>query len=542
MTSATDTSDRATVVRALAAVQRRLRLDRLARELLIGFSISMALPLAVALSHLFTPLAPEVLWIVAGVWLLGFGIFAGRRLSQKGSIARAAASVDARAGLEDELKSAAWFVSQPTSSPWVEAHLHRAARTADALDIATLYPRQIPRNSWTATGLLVLLVALNLVPTSWTRGWLAAKTPEGSVTRVNETERAEEIAELLDRLEMDEALTMEQRAAQLLEDLLAEVSGTDSLDQLEEVQARLDLGAGDLEGLDRSLEAMTGAMEGVTPLDEVREALENEDLEEAADKLRELAENLEDATSDPDSREQLQEGLERAAQQAGQQLEELGEALERSAEQLEEENLEAAKEALEDAASELDEAAQQQEHQELKDAARRQLQQLQETLAARRENASQPQQGGEQSSEEQAQGGSGQGQGTEQTTARQGGDDGEARRPGEGERQQGNEAAQGDQGGMPSDAPTQLGAPTELEVTLRQEVITSRQEHETELERERLIEQPSRAADSEIEYREIEPGPSYTEPEAMEHDGVPWPYRALVKRYFEAMGPRGKHD
>ena len=76
---------------------------------------------------------------------------------------------------------------------------------------------------------------------------------------------------------------------------------------------------------------------------------------------------------------------------------------------------------------------------------------------------------------------------------------------------------------MPFDGPTQLGSPTELEVTLRQEVILNQQERE-------------------VEYLKIEPGRSYADPEALGYDSTPWPYRTLVKRYFETMGPRGKHD
>ena len=81
-------------------------------------------------------------------------------------------------------------------------------------------------------------------------------------------------------------------------------------------------------------------------------------------------------------------------------------------------------------------------------------------------------------------------------------------------------------------------------MTLRQEVILNQQEREIEFERkhEQLIEQPSRAADSEVEYLKIEPGRSYADPEALGYDSTPWPYRTLVKRYFETMGPRGKHD
>ena len=510
----------------------------------MGFSLSMAIPLVIVFWHLFSPISTTIFWLITLFWLLGFCSFTLWRLSQKNSLTQAATSVDLRAKLKDELKSACWFISKSTSSPWVEAHLDRAARTADKLDVVELYPRQIPRNSFVAIGLFVLLIALNLVPTSWTRGWLEAKSPRSTETKESEPEAAENILEPSDSLNLEDDPSLEERATQLLNNMIEEVSGTDSMEQLEEIRKLLNTEETNLQAIEQSLEAMGRAMEGVTQLDEVREALANKNFKEAAEQLRELAKNLEKNTTTSDDQNRLQQGLERAALEVREELEELGEALERSAEQLAQDNLEESKESLEEAASKLNEAAQEQAEQDLRDTAKRQLQQLQETLNARREHASQAKRGGEQSSEEQAQGGAGQGQGTEQTTTRQGGDHGEARQAGDGEQKQGNQPAQGDQGGMPFDGPTQIGSPTELEVTLRQEVILSQQEREIEFEREheQLIEQPSRAADSEVEYRKIEPGRSYADPEALGYDSIPSSYRTLDKRYFETMGPRGQYD
>ena len=539
-----DAPNRAVVSRVLETIEHRLRFDRLLRELTVGFSLSMAIPLALVLWHLFSPIQTTTFWLVILFWLLGFCSFTLWRLSQKGSLTQAATSVDLRAKLKDELKSARWFISKSTSSPWVEAHLDRAAHTADKLDIVELYPKQTPRNFFTAIGLFVLLIALNLVPTSWTQGWLEAKSPRSIETRESKTETAENILEPSDSPNLEDDLSLEKRATQLLNNMIVEISGTDSMEQLEEIRKRLNMEETNLEAIEQLLEALARAMEGVTQLDEVREALANKNFEEAAEQLKELAKNLEKSTTTSDDKKRLQKGLERAALEAREELEEFSEALERSAEQLGKDNLEESKESLDEAASKLNEAAQEQAEQNLKDAARRQLQQLQETLNARREHASQAKRGGEQSNKEQAQGGAGQGQGTEQTTARQGGDHGKASQAGDGEQKQGNQPAQGDQGGMPFDGPTQLGSPTELEVTLRQEVILNQQEREIEFERkhEQLIEQPSRAADSEVEYLKIEPGRSYADPEALGYDSTPWPYRTLVKRYFETMGPRGKHD
>ena len=146
------TANRAAVTRVLETIERRLRFDRLFRELIVGFSLSMAVPLVVVFWHLFSPIQTTIFWLITLCWLLGFCSFTFWRLSQKGSLTQAATSVDLRAKLKDELKSARWFISKSTSSPWVEAHLDRAARTADKLEIAELYPRQIPRNSFVAIG------------------------------------------------------------------------------------------------------------------------------------------------------------------------------------------------------------------------------------------------------------------------------------------------------------------------------------------------------------------------------------------------------
>ncbi|MBI1875844.1 MAG: hypothetical protein HYS05_18430, partial [Acidobacteria bacterium] len=60
--------------------------------------------------------------------------------------------------------------------------------------------------------------------------------------------------------------------------------------------------------------------------------------------------------------------------------------------------------------------------------------------------------------------------------------------------------------------------------------------------REEPRNQETKEARSKLQFQQVAPRPRYARPDAMEPDQVPWPYRDLVRSYFQKVGPRGKHD
>jgi hypothetical protein len=59
---------------------------------------------------------------------------------------------------------------------------------------------------------------------------------------------------------------------------------------------------------------------------------------------------------------------------------------------------------------------------------------------------------------------------------------------------------------------------------------------------EQLIDQPSQAEESKLEYQPVESDVTYGEADLLKANTIPLSYRALIKRYFQAVGPRGQHD
>lgn len=85
-----------------------------------------------------------------------------------------AASVDAKAGLHDELRSAHWFAAQAGENPFVDLHLGRAARITEGLAIPGLFPLRVPRNA-----VVVAAIALIVGAGAWS-------LPRGSTPRTDD--------------------------------------------------------------------------------------------------------------------------------------------------------------------------------------------------------------------------------------------------------------------------------------------------------------------------------------------------------------------
>jgi hypothetical protein len=157
-------SNREVIAQALERVRRRQVLCRARYDAVVVLGM-----VAVGLSlwrilQIFAGFAP----VVAGaalsallLWVVGLLFLARERLAPRHTLADAAASADARAGLKDELATAWWFLEHPAASPWVDAQLARAAESARRLDTVALLPLRVgwPELSGATGVALVLVVA-----------------------------------------------------------------------------------------------------------------------------------------------------------------------------------------------------------------------------------------------------------------------------------------------------------------------------------------------------------------------------------------------
>src|SRR5579871_6224326 len=146
-------SDQEIIIASLHRVERRIRANRLLHELAVAAVVCGVLPLLLKVWDLFEPVRGVTAGTILGISVLLFAAYAGWRVMQKGTLNEAAVSIDAKAGMHDELKTAYWFVRNPRPSEWVDAQVHRAARTAQSISIDRLYPRRIPKTSYIAAAM-----------------------------------------------------------------------------------------------------------------------------------------------------------------------------------------------------------------------------------------------------------------------------------------------------------------------------------------------------------------------------------------------------
>src|SRR5262249_29984755 len=147
-------SDKEIIVASLHRVERRIRTNRLLHELTLAAVAFVALPLLLKIWDLFEPLRGVTVSTLIGIWVLLFAAYVAWRSLQKDSLTGAAAAIDEKAGLHDELKTALWFVNNPRPSDWVDAQVHRAAANAQQIKLERLYPRRIPKASYIAAAMI----------------------------------------------------------------------------------------------------------------------------------------------------------------------------------------------------------------------------------------------------------------------------------------------------------------------------------------------------------------------------------------------------
>ena len=514
--SPTTATDRERVVRALTRVARRLRLARVTRDLLRGFTLSLAVPIAVSVLYRFIDMPDAVVLALLGIWLLGFGAYAVRALTRPGTLGAAAASADRKAALHDELTTAYWFQRANESSDWIALQQHRAAGSADALDVDRLYVWSMPRRVRTTVGLLCLLIVLNLLPLSWTRGWLQAGPPPVLALSQSEQMMLSEIERMLSEAAVAQGTELSPEMREALAELRqGQLTQEQALAALEKLQAMLD---GELDAL---LDSMAEALESANAT--LAEALSDGDLQRVADQLRALVEQMTDA-----EREQLQAALREMAELAEDAGSDLAEDLAEAAEQLEQGN-DAAAEAMEQLAQELEQLAQQHEGQEIRQAAAEGLEQLQQALGEELSELQSAEQG--KPGESQAAGMPQRGPADQDSMPVQAAESGA----------QSSQQGQGELSARGAGDEIDYGAPTGLEVELLPEIMELAPEPNDDPGR-RLIDQPSQAEESKLAYEPVEPDLTYGEADMLDADTIPLSYRDLVKRYFQAVGPRGQHD
>jgi hypothetical protein len=152
-------------VRAGVARADRLRRSReTARRAWRVAPIAAAISVAVAAGSRWAgwPVAIPLGALALGLAALAAYVYAAGRDHAVSD--RAAAEIDAHAGLGGELRSAHWFEARETTDPWVELHLGRADARVQEIDWARLYPAVRARRAKAASVVMAVgALALALV-------------------------------------------------------------------------------------------------------------------------------------------------------------------------------------------------------------------------------------------------------------------------------------------------------------------------------------------------------------------------------------------
>jgi len=538
-------SDKELIIASLRRVERRLRTNRLLDELTIGATLFVGIPLLLKIWDLFDPLRGATISIIVGTWVLLFAGYAIWRFTRKGTLNEAAASADTKADLKDELKTAFWFINHPRTSEWVDAQIGRAARNAQAMNLDILFPRRIPKASYIVAAMALLFITLNFVPLPWNHNWLALQAAPAFALSDREAAILKQTEELLRKAEKLKQPELVQKLEDVVQQLQeGKIDAQQAAQMLDDIQNQLEEGNLDAASINEGLEEIAQDLEQSEKLQPTGDAMQNKQLNLAADELRKLAEKL--GMNTPEASKQMQKSLQQAAENTRPGLEDLAKLLKEAAENLKNDQQQAAQEALDGAAQELDNIQQRISSQDLKNLASQQLQNLKDSLQQRQ--AGKPgQRGQQQQAAGKGQNAKGQQPPSGQPEDKQGaGDSGTDGEPTDQAGQQGQPGppmpGNGDGNGlMPSgkggsDAPRD-GAATSLDVKLQQEKVEGMQDGG---EKPENIEESSKQERSRLDYRNVKSDLSPAQKDLLNQDRIPWEYRPLIKNYFQAIRPPAK--
>ena len=522
-------TERSTITALLKRIDLKVRFNRTLLHLSVASCLVIGALVLIELLPRLVPVTMPPDGLIVGAGSAAFLAFL--LWSQLGGrqLVRAAGVADRRAGLNDEIKSAYWFMRQDDSSPWIDLLVGRAADTARRLKLRGLVPVTIPKRFGVALALFGLLQVLALVPSDGPLLTFAAASDSIQFERARDT-FVEEIRDLIDG-EGDEVL--DEEALALFEEALEELEGEEMsfeevLRDLREAQDALDEGNLEMTATRDALDELVEEFSGSNELADFVDALRNQDLTDAADQLRELAERLGDLSGQEllDLAVQLQQ----ASELDQPLIEELLEALQEAAAAMSEEQLSDAQEALNEAADAIDQITDWRARQQANNAAAQRAQALQEAMAQ------QPL--GAQGQTLMAQGQSGEPQQGNAAMAAPSSavNRSEGTPPGTQSGPAGNATGDPQEG-----AQLELGASTTLEAQLALEVIygvaPEVPEEDRELDPKDLFQEASRQQSAIVQYRDVRAPSRYAEGSALNAERIPWRYRSLVKKYFLAIRP-----
>jgi hypothetical protein len=341
-----DSSRQATlkrIARAARHAQGRARvmaaLDGLFSTLAVAL---LAVATALTLSKVVPGFSPRIVADVIAAAVaaaLGAAVYTGTRPLPKFAGAMA---LDTYHGLSDRLSSALSFAALPARerTPLMELAIEDACEKARALSPGRAVPLRWPRDLGVTFGLLAGLLLLAALHVPAPRALSQAKTIDPVVLAADDIDLFRQVGqELTQKDKSPEVLTALRAYNQLVEDIAQQrLDRTEAFRRMHEIESRLSEGRGlDPKALDEQLKMRAAALKESELSRPLAEALEQQDLAKAEQRMRELAQRLRDK---PDSVAKAElERLRQAMKNAAEGQKERLAALERRREELEKELL-----------------------------------------------------------------------------------------------------------------------------------------------------------------------------------------------------------
>jgi len=165
------------VAEAESLRRQRLRTRALLRVVPVVAGALLVTAALVRVLHL----SLSTFWLVAGVAVIGVGIFAWLKGRVPAVTDAAAAQLDADAALGGELRSAHWFASSSESNAWTTFHLKAATERVERIAWPNVYPPVPTSRAWAGSAALALAAVALVLTSAWPRA-LGNATGAGSAT------------------------------------------------------------------------------------------------------------------------------------------------------------------------------------------------------------------------------------------------------------------------------------------------------------------------------------------------------------------------
>lgn len=500
----------------------RQQRHRLVLELSRASMIAAAVPALVAALRVIRPVSTAAVVASFLVPALALAAWAVWRIRHQAALERVAKDMDKAAGLHDELTSAHWFSNHGPETGWTRAQIDRAGTHASAIDWDAVQPAPRPRRAWATTAVLVGVTVILLFVPAGSIGGGSARLNAAASAAAKKAAAIEMLETRIEATDMSDADRM--RAKDILAALeKAGLSSEEAKKLLAELEALLGK-----DGLDKAaLEAMAKALDASPSAKDLADALRNRDMAKAAEEARKLAEKAQ--ALNKKERDDLAKAMESAANEPkDKSLEKLADDLRDAAEKLRGDDAEEMKKSLEKMADSMGEMA--------KDAQKKgaeATESMEEAMGEQGESSDQGEKSGE--SQKQSSQSTGNMQGEGEGMAREAAsmpNPSMAQMPGLG-------MMSGQPPGQPPQKPAELKeGQRRIEVALKEELVRAHDEAGND-KPEELVDRKTERVDSTVQYRRVEGAPDYDRAKAQQEGTIPEARRAVVKKYFTALGPRG---